>query len=46
MTFKDLSKIIKDNNIPDNVILRSDSGWECDDTKINGVWYNAIKNTI
>lgn len=46
MTFKDLCKIIKDNNIPDNVILRSDSGWECSDTEMNGVWYNAIKNTI
>ena len=46
MTFKDLSKIIKDNNVPDNVILRSDSGWECDDTEMNGVWYNKKKNTI
>ena len=46
MTFKDLFKIIKDNNIPDNVILRSDSSLECDDTEMNGVWYNAIKNTI
>lgn len=46
MTFKDLFKIIKDNNISDNVILRSDSGWECNDTEMNGVWYNKKKNTI
>jgi hypothetical protein len=46
MTFKDLCKIIKDNNIPNNVILRSDSGWEANDTEMNGVWYNKNRNTI
>ena len=46
MTFKDLSKRIKDNNGPDNVILRSESGWECDETEMNGDWYNDGKNTI
>ena len=46
MTFKDLSKIIRDNNIPDDVVIRSDSGWECSDTEMNGVRYNDSKNTI
>ena len=30
MTFDILQKIIKENNIPSNVHLTSDSGWECD----------------
>ena len=46
MTFKDLLKIIEENKIPKNVLLQSDSGWECDETEMNGVYYNKKKNTI
>lgn len=43
MTFDILQKIIKENNIPSNVHLTSDSGWECDATEMNGVYYNEAK---
>lgn len=46
MTFEKLSKIIEENNIPKNVELLSDSGWECDFTPMNGVYYNARLNRI
>lgn len=46
MTFKELQTIIKDNDIPENVHLTSDSGWECDATEMNGVFYNKEKNEI
>lgn len=46
MTFEKLSKIIEVNNIPKNVELLSDSGWECDPTQMDGVYYNARMNRI
>lgn len=46
MTVKELQKIIKDNNIPENCVLQSDSGWECDATEMDGVFYNEQKNVI
>lgn len=46
MTFKELQTIIKDNNIPDDVHLTSDSGWECDATEMDGVYYNETLNKI
>lgn len=46
MTFDQLSKIIKQNRIPKNVHLLSDSGWECDATEMGGVYYNKDENVI
>lgn len=46
MTFDILQKIIKDNNIPSDVHLMSDSGWECSATEMDGVYYNKAKNTL
>lgn len=46
MTFKELQNIIKDNNIPEDVHLTSDSGWECDATEMDGVYYNKTLNEI
>jgi hypothetical protein len=46
MTFTELSKIIKDNNIPEDVRLMSDSGWECGETDMDGVYYNDALNII
>ena len=46
MTFGTLCKILKENNIPENVTLMSDSGWECDATNMNGIYYNLETNTI
>lgn len=46
MTMAELSQIIYDNNIPVNVTLESDSGWECGPTQMDGVWYNKKQNKI
>ena len=46
MTFGQLHKIIVDNDIPDEVHLMSDSGWECDATEMNGVYYDKFKKLI
>lgn len=46
MTFELLNRIIEENNIPHNVRLTSDSGWECYATEIDGVFYNASENTL
>jgi RimJ/RimL family protein N-acetyltransferase len=46
MTFEKLEEIIDENDIPHNVILMSDSGWEVDATHMDGVFYNKDENTI
>lgn len=46
MTFKILDRLIKKYNIPQNVHLMSDSGWECNETEMNGVYYNKAENLI
>lgn len=46
MTYERLSNIIINNNIPTNVRLMSDSGWECNSTDMNGVYYNRKNNII
>lgn len=46
MTFSKLQKIIENNNIPTDVELKSDSGWECGPTDMDGVYYNQSLNEI
>ena len=46
MTFGLLKKIIEKNNIPEDVKLLQDCGWECCATDLDGVWYNAKRNEI
>lgn len=46
MTYRELKELIEVNSIPEDVILKSDSGWEMDATNMNGVFYNPEKNTI
>lgn len=46
LTFKELKELIEKNEIFEDVILRSDSGWECGPTDIGGVWYSWINNEI
>lgn len=46
MTFEYLSEFIQQYNIPHNVRLMSDSGWECDATDMNGILYNEKENII
>ena len=46
MTYKKLQEIFSAHNIPENVLLYSDSGWECGATNINGIYYNKAANVI
>lgn len=46
MTFELLTKIIEENNIPKDVKLMSDSGWECNETEMDGIFYNSEENTL
>lgn len=46
MTFELLSNIIEEHNIPKNVHLLSDSGWECSETEMDGVFYNRNENKL
>lgn len=46
MTAGELINIFKQNNIPNDTILMSDSGWECSATDMDGVYYNKLENTV
>ena len=46
MTYELLTKIIEENNIPKNVKMMSDSGWECDETEMDGIFYNKQENKM
>lgn len=46
MRFDILQNLIEKYNIPSNVKLLSDSGWECDATEMDGIWYNREQNII
>ena len=46
LTFEKLSNIIEKYNIPKDVHLMSDTGWECNATEMNGILYNEKENII
>ena len=46
MTLAELNRICNDNQIADDVLLLSDSGWECYETQMNGAWYSNIDHAI
>lgn len=46
MTLERLIDLCKKYNISNNVILQSDSGWECSETDMDGVYYNKKENKI
>lgn len=46
MTIGEFTKVIKANNIPDDVTMLSDSGWECSATDMDGIYYNAEEKEI
>lgn len=46
MIIEKLEEIMTEHNIPKNVKIMSDSGWECDPTNMDGVWYNSELNLI
>lgn len=46
MTVKELNQILTANNIPEDALLMSDSGWECCATDMDGIYYNPKENII
>ena len=46
MTYEMLIKIMKKNNIPENCEFRSDSGWECSSSDMDGMYYNKKLNVM
>lgn len=46
MTIGEFKKILKKFNIPEDVTMLSDSGWECSETDMDGVWYNEEEKEI
>ena len=46
MTIGKFTKILKDNNIPEDAVMLSDSGWECSATDMEGIYYNQDTNKL
>ena len=46
LDFKTLVNLIEKYNIPEDVELWSDSGWECSATRITNAFYNKKRNVI
>ena len=46
MTIGEFKKIIEKFNIPEDVTMLSDSGWECSATDMDGIWYNESDKEI
>ena len=46
MTYEQLKNIIEKNNIPEDVHLMSNSGWECCATEMDGVLWIPTYNEI
>ena len=46
MTIADLKLILKQNGIPENATIYSDSGWECCETGIGDIFYSPKDNAI
>lgn len=46
MVIKDFLEVLKKYNIPEDVKILSDSGWECGATDIEAIYYNKEKNFI
>ena len=46
MTYGMLKRVFEDNHIPEDAILMSDSGWECDPTHMDGIFYNKEANVV
>lgn len=42
MTVKELTRILQ--ILPEDCVVMSNSGWECDPTDIGAIWYNKDKN--
>ena len=46
MKLNKLLELINKHNIPNDVLLQSDSGWECGATEMDGAYYNRKLNVI
>ena len=46
MTFEKLALLIERYNIPHDVEILSDSGWECNATNMDGIYYSKKEKTI
>ena len=46
MTIGELTKIVKDHNIPADATMLSDSKWECSPTDMDGIYYNKKYNEL
>lgn len=46
MTLGEFNKLMKDNNIPEDVTMLSDSGWECGPSDMDGIYYNEADNEL
>lgn len=46
MTVGEFATLVKEHNIPEDVTLESDSGWECSETDMDGVYYNEAEKRI
>ena len=43
MTYGELKTVFEENEIPLDTELYSDSGWECDPTFVDGIYYSEEK---
>ena len=46
MKLNKLLELIEKHNIPKDVTLMSNSGWECGATDMDGIYYNEHENII
>ena len=46
MKLNKLLNLINKYNIPNDVLLQSDSGWECGATDMDGLYYNRNENVV
>lgn len=46
LTFKKLKEVIEEHNIREDVLLESDSGWECEPTNLGDILFSAKENRI
>lgn len=46
MILKEFFELLNKHGIPHDSEIMSDSGWECDATDVDGIYYNIITDVI
>lgn len=46
MEVRDFLEVLKKHNIPEDVKILSDSGWECGATDIEAIYYNKKRTLL